>query len=563
MEAVPCSEPAIAVQLVGWTWDASRTVQVLIDGQPVGVLRDPRARSLSVGAGVHQVAARASFLRSRTLVLTLAPGERISLECGFHRWLPALLPIAFLAAIGAGLLLSKLGLNLEAMAIQGLAVGVKAVDLMMTFAMPGARLYLRRSRTAPDAGALPERMEAASPAGRFERDRRRFQFSLRGLLILVACCAPLFLMGRELWDRRPGNETARAIRLLQSGGPSARLSAANDLKYLLTGNSLTPKQVDAIIPDLLVAQRDQNPGVREAAALSLFMIAVQATQRSAPVPQVQAVAAGLAEGLRDTAHDVRYHTALALVNIYVLTSVSGGPPPLLPVDTERFVDLLGQAIEDPSPKVRSWAFHVLRAIAPRLEGAAPARLLKALDATDAAIRREAVETVVEFPLGIDSALPALLRILECDPDPGVRAVCSMMLVGVRPSPASIPILMEALRSPERPVRFRAADLLSRIGPQASEAVPAVLPLLKETFEPMTSYERQHPEWADPAVAATWALGAIAPGTGMADTAWASLAEILRQPGHPWRRPNAEWALDRFNPASTRESGDVQVGAPSQ
>ncbi len=138
----------------------------------------------------------------------------------------------------------------------------------------------------------------------------------------------------------------------------------------------------------------------------------------------------------------------------------------------------------------------------------------------------------------------------------------MALGGVHPSPASITLLMEALRSPERSVRFRAADLLSRIGPQASEAVPALLPLLKESFEPTTSFEREHPDWADPAVAATWALGAIAPGTGMADTARAAVVEFLNQPGHPWRRRDAEQAQGRLDPAPTGESGNVQTGAPS-
>jgi HEAT repeat protein len=563
VEGVPDGEPTLVVQVVGWTGIACPTVQILIDNRPVGVLIDRRARSLPVEAGVHQMTAKVGFLRSRTLVLSLAPGDRITLACGFRRGLLALLSVAFIAVSGAGLLLVGRGLYGQAMAAQGLALGVMVADLLTTVALPGARLYLKRSGVPSDAGSLPERMDALSLAGRSKRERRGFRISLRGLLLLVACCAPLFWVARELWDRRPGNQPARAFRMLQSGSPGARLSGASDLRLLLILNSLTPKQVDAAISGLLVALRDQNSGVREAAAGSLHSIVFAANRRSAAVPRVQAVAAGLAEGLRDTEPDVRYHTGLALAHIYFDASVSGGPQPALPVDTERFVDLLGQAIEDPNPEVRSWALQVLGAIAPRLKRAAPTRLLAALNAPDAATRRQAIRTVVAFPPSLDSALPALLQVIERDPDPGVRWECSWALVGVRPSPTSIPLLMEALRSPERSVRFRAADLLSRIGPQASEAIPAVLPLLEETFEPVTSFDRQHPEWADPAVAATWALGAIAPGTGMADTARASLMEFQRRPGPAWRRRDAEWALGRLKPASTRKSGNVQVSAPSQ
>ena len=557
VEAEPNDAPVIVVQIVGWSGVACPTVQVLVDGQSFGVLKDRRARYLPVTAGVHEVAVKVSFMRSRTLVLTLEPGDWISLECGLGRWL--LIPlIAIIATSWAMALLMKFGFHEVMLLPIGLQVCLIAVELM-TYAIPGARLFLRRSEASPEAGALPRRMNAASPGACVERPWRRIQFSLRGLLILVACCAPVFWVGRELWDRRPANAAARATRMLRSGDPSERLAAAN----IIWTHRLTPKEVDAVIPDLLVALRDQNPAVREVVVRYLFSIVADPARRSTPVPRVQAVASALAEGLRDSLHEVRHHTSLALVNIYCDIFSTGGPSPPLPVDTERFVDLLDQAIEDPSPEVRSWAIQVLRVIAPRLERAAPARLLTALNAPESEIREEALRTVVKFPLGVDSALPALLRVLECDPDSGVRVWCSRVLKDVRPTPACTPLLMEALRSPERSVRFQAADLLSRIGPQASEAVPAVLPLLKENFDPVTSSERQNPELADPAVAATWALGAIAPGTGMADLAREALEEYLRQPGRPWRRRDAEWALNQLNPASAPESNDVKAESPSQ
>ena len=71
------------------------------------------------------------------------------------------------------------------------------------------------------------------------------------------------------------------------------------------------------------------------------------------------------------------------------------------------------------------------------------------------------------------------------------------------------------------LRFRAADRLSYIVPRPVEVVSALLPLLEEQFTPQTAFERQHPTWTDPAVAATWALGAIVqrtPTPGQAEAA---------------------------------------------
>jgi hypothetical protein len=47
------------------------------------------------------------------------------------------------------------------------------------------------------------------------------------------------------------------------------------------------------------------------------------------------------------------------------------------------------------------------------------------------------------------------------------------------TPADVPTLVEALRSPARRVRFRAADRLSSIIPRPVEVVSELLPLLEE------------------------------------------------------------------------------------
>jgi hypothetical protein len=282
------------VQVVGWTGIVCATVEVLVDNYHVGVLRDRRARSLALDVGVHQVAVKVNCVRSRTLVLSLAPGDRIALECGFRRFVHYGLSLATIAALLAAMVLLFLELRAAMMKVQLLALGLMVVNLL-TFGLPGARISLKRSRVYSDAGALPERMDAPILTGRPERDRRGFRLSLRALLILIACCAPVLWVARELWDHRPENQPARALRMLRSGNPGARLSGAEDLRLLLRLNSLTPKQADAAIPPLLAALRDQDPRVRDAAATSLFSIVTNATTRSAAVPRVQAVAVGLAE----------------------------------------------------------------------------------------------------------------------------------------------------------------------------------------------------------------------------------------------------------------------------
>ncbi len=98
-----------------------------------------------------------------------------------------------------------------------------------------------------------DRLEAPSPVAGPEIGRRRFQIGLRGLLIVVACCAPLCWLAREAWDRRPMNEPERAFRMLGSGDESERLSGLMALRLLVTLKSLTPKQVDAATTALLVA----------------------------------------------------------------------------------------------------------------------------------------------------------------------------------------------------------------------------------------------------------------------------------------------------------------------
>ena len=112
---------------------------------------------------------------------------------------------------------------------------------------------------------------------------------------------------------------------------------------------------------------------------------------------------------------------------------------------------------------------------------------------------------------------------------------------------SLLFLYQVLKDPIPMNRRNALQVLAALGPQASKAVPAILPLLDEPFEPVTPFERDYPEIADPAASAAWALGAIAPGTNMAETSRARLKDFLARSGNGFKRGNATWALRQLDP----------------
>jgi HEAT repeat protein len=371
------------------------------------------------------------------------------------------------------------------------------------------------------------------------------------VLVAIALLAPLFAVVTRMIKEFPvfhaTSDTNWWLGQLHSPDPSNREAGARNLgfNYGHGVHSVPDTEIKVAIPALLTALRDSEPRVRRAAALSLQWIAFGANERATVLPETRAIAMGLLATLCDEDPNIRVPSALALAGIYFQPFGESRPQPPLPDDVDGFLNAVAGATGDSERNVREWAFQVLQATAPRSKRHAPARLLAALGSVDATVRVRAAETVVMFPRGIDSALPALLRMVEADSDLGVRHSCFMSLASVRPSGASIPVLCEKLRSHARPARFRAADLLSRIGPAASEAVPLLLPLCDERFDPKTPFELQHPDWHDPAVAATWALGSIAPGTSMAGMAQASLTALLGSE-HPWRRANAAKALRRFS-----------------
>ena len=135
---------------------------------------------------------------------------------------------------------------------------------------------------------------------------------------------PLSVSGRCGHLAGGSHKLARAVRMLRSDDPGERSIGAKDLQHLVLVNSLRPKEVDAVIPDLLTALRDQQPAVRTPAAV--FALRDRLRMRAAlrcRFRELRSIAAGLAEALRDTESEVRRLSALALANLWFTYSRSG------------------------------------------------------------------------------------------------------------------------------------------------------------------------------------------------------------------------------------------------
>jgi hypothetical protein len=77
-------QPGLVIRVTDWrTRIVPPMMRVFIDGKYVGVLKDNHAKTFPVSMGLHQVMVKRDFLRSETLDVSVPPGERAELECGY------------------------------------------------------------------------------------------------------------------------------------------------------------------------------------------------------------------------------------------------------------------------------------------------------------------------------------------------------------------------------------------------------------------------------------------------------------------------------------------------
>lgn len=378
-----------------------------------------------------------------------------------------------------------------------------------------------------------------------------WRISVKTLIVLVATCAVIFWSIRTLWEDVPVN---RLVKSLHYGDPSDRRDAATNL------GSVGSEDLEVVIPALIGALRDGDEGVRSTVARSLGLSGGFALRSGLNPGLVSTAVRGLVAALEDVRPSVR---AAAAGGLYVVYSAATGSPVVKDYANEQgqhlYVVFSGAAVSaqsnavtgllpsetvihplvalmgDGSEAVRAAAATALGPVGRMASVAPPPELVAILEA-DAApeVRAAAAAAIAYFRTGLDPATVALLRALEPE-EPQVRTNCESALraiqgdKNVRLSVATVPALTATLASRQRLVRFHAAALLAKFGPEAESSVPALLTVLREPLDSgMLDFGIRAYLW-DPALNAARALGRVAPGTPRAKEVVAGLIETLRKP----------------------------------
>ncbi len=389
---------------------------------------------------------------------------------------------------------------------------------------------------------------------------RRYQIGLLALLALVACCALILWAAREVWqnsDPLVAEERAleaRARQSLRSPDKTSRVAAIQVIGRLsFADNAIAVRSLTALLGD-------QNPEVRAASAEALGEFGMRAVETGADRQSIEAAVTALIKLLKDPEPGVRAASAITLG--YFASAkplpVGGTPQPggmkaaslaaatePTPVDLRAVIAAVADTLGDPEVKVRGAAVDALAAAAGSM--AQPPRALAAILKDEFAENREAaVRALAKYRRGLDSWIPSLVELAEHDDDQSVRARALQALSReIQPpavTPECVPALIKGLQSRDRKLAEAAANLAFRLGPHASEAIPALLHILTDPFEKdeaVRNDDRVNLAWA-----AAGALGRIAPGSESASAVVTRLTNTARS-GDRLNQTPAISALSHF------------------
>lgn len=356
------------------------------------------------------------------------------------------------------------------------------------------------------------------------RGLRRFQFGQKNLLVLVAVCGLFAWSGWTIWANLNEEETTRnfreTIEQLRSTDSSDRWRAAANLQVVNNAN-----EIDPAVASLIVALKDQDSQVKITAARALGALILRLRIPSeADVTALPALVRkhgeqatnALVESLADPDAQVRQGVLVGLGLLSKQPNSTprgglGGRAPTIPGAAAARPNKpswqpppdLSEGLETGESK---WTKATAQAFYGYLDLDPPPQLVAALKDPSAIVRHEAVRCLENFPLNLDTAIPILVSLLEQD-DPELRNACLYTLKAAWPTAVVLPSLTEALKSKNTDVSALVILLLGRIGPAASRAVPALLAVLKESADPVTSKESSASQ-QDPAIMAARALGQI-------------------------------------------------------
>jgi HEAT repeat protein len=333
-----------------------------------------------------------------------------------------------------------------------------------------------------------------------EEPRKRSGNPILKLMVVVGCVGALaWVVFALLEEDAP---TKSLVRSLSSGDAAVRRDAAKDLGH---PESVAPPLAIAALSES--AAKDADAEVRAEAVRSLGVLGTDA--------------------IRHGFTDRGARTTAALI----------------------------AAMDDKEPLVRRAALDTMPMIAGSAESPAEGwdgkaalgdpsrfvvRIKDRIDDPDEDVRKAALVALGFFSGNLDPAIPALLKGVERDAKAEAkpnRMSPATVLQKAKPSKPSVPALIEALKSTEPKVRYFAALLLSKTGPDAADAIPALIAALDQSGPD----ERE-----DPGRAAAAALGQIAPGSPKAKDA----AEALKQAQNSenkGRSNAAAQALRKFEP----------------
>jgi HEAT repeat protein len=138
-------------------------------------------------------------------------------------------------------------------------------------------------------------------------------------------------------------------------------------------------------------------------------------------------------------------------------------------------------------------------------------LLKSLSDKNPLVRASAARSYGAIGTKSSVSLPAdLIAALLRDKSISVRQATMKALHEVRLTPDAVARLVEALQSADREIRFNAAEILGRLGADATSAIPTLLATLKEPFDVEEQKKNRVGAWyGDPACAAAKAVAQIA------------------------------------------------------
>jgi len=384
-------------------------------------------------------------------------------------------------------------------------------------------------------------------------------------MIAVACFGVILWSSRSIWESAP---VYNAVRSLHNGDTNARRSAATELE------TFAPDSAAVAIPALLGAMGDPDEEVRATVTRSLGINWDMCFRSNLDQTITRAVVPMLVKALKDSRPSVRAAAATGLGHVYASSVVTTGVYRTGLVDGVSMVQALAESLDDVSEEVRLRAVAALGTVGAAYRVPPPDILFTALGQdSSTAVRAEAARSLGRFREHLDAVTLALLGALDAK-EPRIRSAAGDALRTIHelaiprerdvwPSRAIVPSLIAALASRNAEVRYHAAALLIKHGPEAEAAIPALILVLAEPVDMRKLKERIVAAYWDPCVAAARALGRIAPGSSRSREAVRALIEVLANSVSWERRGEAAEALGMFSKQEGESSIPVMLKVLSE